>query len=143
MSLSIVNYCSFRVGAVTLSLASLLAPAWAESQVAVLPKDFSCILQHKQDYRAQGDIITLNFETCPERPSFSERLEAHQARNVFPSREVKKDSEVAVSGPKITASMLVTKEEFECLIRYTDLIERDEDSGRLLILPNHCQEIAQ
>ncbi len=113
----------------------------------MLPNDFNCILQHKNEYRAQGDIITLNFETCPEPPSFSERLRAHDAHNVFPQpnpdQTEQPSSKNTTAGPKITAAMIVTKAEFECLIANINLVEFDEASGRLLILPARCQDLSQ
>lgn len=105
-------------------------PAVAETQASVLQDDLSCILQNAEDYRAQGDKITLNFETCPQRPTTREELQAHKARNFFPPR-TSDDAQVSI--------LLVTKQEFDCLLDSLQSIESDPETGRLLILPDQCQ----
>lgn len=133
-----------RVAVLSCFLSIAFSPAFAQTQAAVLPDDFSCILKNVKDYRAQGDAITLNFETCPEPPTFREELQAHEARNFFPPANLKSDDTAAPegepSGMKILPAMLVTKREFECLMISLDRIERDEVTGRLLILPGICRE---
>lgn len=114
----------------------LLAPAHAQSQVAVLEDDFSCILQNAEDYREQGDQITLNFETCPERPTTREELQAHDARNHFPPRT---DADAGSTLNGNSPALLVTKQEFDCLLASLAIIESDPATGRLIILPDDCQ----
>lgn len=129
------------------TIIGIAASANADTQAAVLPNDLSCILQNKEDYRSQGDIITLNFETCPEPPTFRERLDAHKARAVFPQRNPDRAEQQSlaevIAGPKILNAIIVTKKEFDCLLRFSNLIELDEGTGRLVILPEPCRELAE
>lgn len=116
-----------------------VSTASADAQIAVSENDLNCIIENKNAYRSQGDIITLNFLTCPEPPSFREVLRAREAENVFPRPTPREEN--ATDAP-VTA-VAVTKSQFDCLIESIGSLEVDDATGLLMILPEICGSLSE
>lgn len=118
------------------TMASFLAiwtsPAAADGRIFVSPEEFDCLIDHADDYFSQGDIIVVNFATCPTPPTFREKFTASRARNGLP-----RQGGGNASAPDASSLLQMTRSEMFCLLNRQDEIEHGAD-GSIALLPEEC-----